>query len=170
MKKILQDFIDSIARQNQLLEKLAELGEEKQKLIITGKVKELDSLIQKEGIMVSNLDNLEGARFNLQERLAGLLDLQPGEFSAKKVLDRTRETYPEIYPALEEVVKQLDYFIIRLKAINTHNNELIEQSLVFVGEIQSLFNGDTAGIYSNKGLNSDESAFRPRLNLLDKKV
>jgi hypothetical protein len=57
-----------------------------------------------------------------------------------------------------------------LKAINSHNHELIDQSLVFIGEIQSLFNGDVAGIYSDKGLQSDEFESRPRLNLLDKKI
>lgn len=168
--KLLQDFIESIAKQNQVLERLAALGQEKQELIIAGKVRELDSLIQKEGITVSNLDKMEGARFKLQEHLAIQLGFKAEEFSAKKLLAWVREGCPELYPALEEVINQLDYCLIRLKAINSHNNELIEQSLVFIGEIQSLFNGDVAGIYSDKGQQSDEFESRPRLNLLDKKI
>lgn len=164
------DFIDSIARQNQILEQLAELGEEKQRLIIAGKVKELDSLIQKEGIMVSNLDKAEGARFKLQEELAAELGLKVEDFSAKMLLVRVREAYPDLHLPLEKSINQLDYSLFRLKAINTHNNELIDQSLVFIDEIQSLFNIDIAGIYSDKDLGSGKSDFRPRLNLLDKKV
>lgn len=170
VEKLLQDFIETIAKQNQVLERLAVLGQEKQELIISGKVRELDSLIQKEGITVSNLDKMEGARFKLQENLAVQLGFKAEEFSAKKLLAWVREGCPELYPALEEVINQLDYCLIRLKAINSHNHELIDQSLVFIGEIQSLFNGDIAGIYSDKGLQSDESDFRPRLNLLDKKI
>ncbi len=170
MEKLLQDFIETIAKQNQVLERLAALGQEKQELIISGKVRELDSLIQKEGITVSNLDKMEGARFKLQENLAVQLGFKAEEFSAKKLLAWVREGCPELYPALEEVINQLDYCLIRLKAINSHNHELIDQSLVFIGEIQSLFNGDVAGIYSDKGLQSDEFESRPRLNLLDKKI
>ncbi|MDD2510713.1 MAG: flagellar protein FlgN [Syntrophomonas sp.] len=170
MEKLLQDFIETIANQNKVLEHMAELGQQKQELIIAGKVRELDSLIQKEGITVSNLDKMEGARFKLQEELTRQLGIKLEEFSARKLLTWVREARPEIYPALEEVVNQLDYGLIRLKAINSHNNELIDQSLVFIGEIRSLFNGDVAGIYSDKGLQSDESDFRPRLNLLDKKI
>ncbi|MBP8820355.1 MAG: flagellar export chaperone FlgN, partial [Syntrophomonadaceae bacterium] len=67
MESLLTDFTRAVADLNAVLDELAELGQEKQQLIILGKVKELDTLIRKEGIVISNLEKTEGARFKLQE-------------------------------------------------------------------------------------------------------
>ncbi len=159
-----------VGKQNEVLDQLAEIGQQKQELIVMGKVQELDNLIRKEGIIISNLDKLEGARFKLQEKLAMEWRVTKEELSARKMLSMMEDPYPELHTELDQIIARLDYNITRLKAINSHNDELINQSLDYISVMESALNGDVAGTYSNKGIQSDEEKVRPRINILDKKV
>lgn len=170
MEKLIGDFINTVAKENEILDNLAEFAQEKKHLVILGKVQELDSLIRKEGIMISNLERVEGARFKLQGELAGRWGVALNEFNAPNLMGKVKENYPGFYPRLEEVISRLDYNIVRLKALNSHNDELINQSLDYINVMESMLSGDVAGTYSQKGMQADESEARPRLNLLDKKV
>lgn len=170
MEKLIGDFINTVAKENEILDNLAEFAHEKKNLVILGKVQELDSLIRKEGIMISNLERVEGARFKLQGELAGKWGVNLSEFNAPNLMTKVKENYPGFYLQLEEAISRLDYNIVRLKALNSHNDELINQSLDYINVMESMLSGDVAGTYSQKGQQTDESEARPRLNLLDKKV
>lgn len=170
MESLLKDFIDSMHKENRILDSLAELGQEKQRLIVQGDIKELDNLIQKEGIIISNLEKLEDARFKLQRALQQVWGISPDQPAAEKIREKVKNSFSDLYPDLDETIKKLDYNLTRMKIINTHNNELIEQSLDYIASIQSMVNGDIAGTYSDKGTQSDEEPSRPRISLLDKKV
>ncbi len=169
MESLLTDFTRAVDALNTILDELAELGQEKQQLIILGKVKELDTLIRKEGILISNLEKTEGARFKLQEQIGQSWGLSSEELSAREILKRTEETYPPCYHGLEEAINRLDYNLTRLGAINVHNNELIEQSLDYIKVIETTLNGDVAGTYSSNGNQISEGSYALK-NLLDKKI
>ncbi|MDD3024417.1 MAG: flagellar protein FlgN [Syntrophomonadaceae bacterium] len=170
MEKLIVDFINTIAKENGILENLVEFALEKQRYIILGKVQELDSLIRKEGIMISNLDRVEGARFKLQGKMASNWGVDIKEFNALEIMAEVKISYSALYGELEEALSRLDYNMVRLKALNTHNNELINQSLDYISVMESMLSGDVAGTYSQKGLQTDESDARPRLKFLDKKI
>lgn len=170
MQNLIREFIEATAKVNQTLSNLADIGIEKQQLIIANQVKELDSLIRKEGIIVTNLTRLEGARFKLQENLANVWGISAQDLSATVLLDKVKIEFEELAKEVEEQINQLNYNLSRLQAINTHNNELIEQSLEYIDSIQALIDGDVAGTYSAQGERSDEAPARPSVNLLDKKV
>ncbi|MDD3269966.1 MAG: flagellar protein FlgN [Syntrophomonadaceae bacterium] len=170
MEKLIGDFIDTIAKENSILDSLNDYAQEKQHLIILGKVEELDSLIKKEGIVISNLDKIEGARFKLQGQLASKWGMGLKDCNASEMLAKVKAGYSGLYRQFEEVIGRLDYNMVRLKALNTHNNELINQSLDYISLMESMLSGDVAGTYSQKGLQVDERDARPRLNLLDRKI
>lgn len=170
MQNLIREFIEATAKVNQTLSNLADIGIEKQQLIIANQVKELDSLIRKEGIIVTNLTRLEGARFKLQENLANVWGISAQDLSATVLLDKVKIEFEELAKEVEEQINQLNYNLSRLQAINTHNNELIEQSLEYIDSIQALIDGDVAGTYSAQGERNDEAPARPSVNLLDKKV
>lgn len=165
MEKLLQEFMDIIARQNEVLDQIAETGRQKQQIIIAGKVKELDSLIQKEGILISTLEKLEGARFKLQQEISSGWAAE-GTVSAGQLLAQVKQNLPHLSPEMETVLHRLSFNLARLKAINDHNNELIEHSLQYIQTLQAVMNGDVAGTYSDKGRPADEGTGR-RVNLLD---
>lgn len=170
MQNLLKQFMEATAKVNQTLTELADIGIEKQQLIIANEVKELDSLMRKEGIVVANLNRLEGARFKLQEKLAQAWGMSAQDLSATVLLDKVKSEYNDLYSVFEEQINNLNYNLLRLQTINSHNNELIEQSLEYIESIQSLIDGDVAGTYSAQGERYDEAPARPSLNLLDKKV
>jgi len=169
VESLLTNFTRSVFALNAILDDLAVLGQEKQRLIILGKVKELDTLIRKEGIVISNLEKTEGARFKLQEQIGQSWGISSQELSAREILKRVEETYPSCYHDLEEAINRLDYNLTRLGAINVHNNELIEQSLDYIKVIETTLNGDIAGTYSSNGNQNTEGNYALK-NLLDKKI
>jgi flagellar biosynthesis/type III secretory pathway chaperone len=169
MESLLSDFTCAISAVNKVLDELTELGQEKQRVIILGKVKELDSLIHQEGSIISNLDRLETARFKLQEQIGHNWGMKPEKVSAREILDKVQESYPSCFPDLDEAIKRLDYNLTRLKAINAHNNELIEQSLDYIKLLEALIKGDGTGTYSSEGLQAEKNNYALK-NLLDKKI
>lgn len=160
MEAILREFVGVMGKQNHILDQMAVLGEQKQRMIIANQVKELDSLIQKEAGLVANLEKLENQRHKLQQQLR-----MPGS-TARELVEWVRQGYPQVKGEFEETVNRLGYNLARLKAINNHNNELIEQSLNYIESIQAVLNGDVAGTYSDKGNPVDEKSGR-QINLLD---
>ncbi len=169
MDSLLADFTQAVSALNEVLDELADLGQQKQELIVLGKVKELDSLIRKEGIVISNLEKTEGARFKLQEQIGQKWGISSEELSAQEILKQVQEKYPSCHRELNEALNRLDYNLTRLGAINVHNNELIEQSLDYIKVIETTLNGDIAGTYSNNGDQAGESNYILK-NLLDKKI
>lgn len=168
MDKLLLNFIEATARINQVLEDLVQMGQAKQKLIILGRVQELDKLIQKEGILVSNLEKLEGARFKLQGELASGWGMPLEELTANTILDRLQTDRHQSYDHFKSEIEKLTQNLGRLRDLNSGNDELINQSLDYIDMMQSLLYGDIAGTYSEKGLQTQEKL--PHPNLLDKKA
>jgi len=160
MEGVLQEFVQVMGKENQTLDAMVALGEQKQRAIISGKVAELDSLIQKEAGLVTNLEKLESQRFKLQQQL-GVHDC-----TALEMVEWAGREYPQLQGEFEETINRLSYNLTRLKAINNHNNELIEQSLQYIESVQAILNGDIAGTYSDKGSLVDEKSGR-QINLLD---
>lgn len=170
MDKLLKDFISTMDKVNLTLDSLADLGQEKKQLIILGQVKELDKLIQREGIIVSNLEKLEGARFKYQQDLASQWEMKAEELSAGVILEKIKADYPAYYEELDREIRRLQYSVIRLKALNDGNKELINQSLDYIDVMQSVLLGDAAGTYSDTGQRTNESPARAKINLVDKKA
>jgi hypothetical protein len=170
MDKLLAVFIDTTARINQMLDNLAELGLTKQQMIIRGQIQELDKLIHQEGIIVSNLEKLEGARFKLQAEIAVQWNEAAPELSAARLLEHLKLENSQYYSTCKEQTELLARNLTRLKAINQENDELINQSLDYIDVMQSLLGEDVAGTYTDRGLQTEPKHPHPRLNMLDKKA
>jgi len=170
LEELLKDFVAAVREENKVLKQLAEIAQEKQDLIISNKIKELDSLIRKEGIMVSSLDKLEDARFKLQEKLALKWGIKTGDLSAGVIIERAGREFPGVFAEVKEEIDNLNYNVTRLRIMNDHNNELISHSLDYIETVQSIINGDRPGIYSDRSMQSKGISAVQRANLLDKKI
>lgn len=170
MQEVIKEFIQILIKENQWIDKLIEMGEEKRRVIILGKVQELDKLVQKEGIIVSTLEKLEGARFKLQETLAQSWNMPVEGLVANMVLKKVIEVFPEWQDELKEEIERMQQTINKLRDINTENNELINLSLDYIENMQALFEDDRAGIYSDKGMQSEEMYNSSINRIIDKKV
>ncbi len=159
-----------LIKENQWLDKLIEFGEEKKRIIILGKVQELDKLVQKEGIIVSTLEKLEGARFKLQETLAQAWNISVNELTVGTMLEKAADAFPLRQDELKEEIERMQKTIVKLQNVNTENNELINLSLDYIENMQALFNDEVAGTYRENGLQSDDKQSNPINRLIDKKV
>lgn len=170
MDKIIPEFIHLLIKENEAVDKLLGMSEEKQRVIILGKVQELDKIVQKEAAIVANLDKLEGARFKLQEKMASYWGIKVEELIAAVIIEKTQELLPAFQQELTQEIMHLEASISRLQLINKENNDLIGMSLEYIDTIKTMINGDGAGTYSDQGMQADESANRPAKRLLDKKI
>lgn len=170
LDKEIEEFIRLLEKQNQALKTLITLQEEKRPIIILGKIEELNRLLPKEGIIVSNLEKLEDARFKLHLKLAQRWEMSVKELPARLILAKVKECCPEWSEKMESIVEQLEKNLFYLKTTNNNNNDLLNQSLEYVNTMQAILNGDVAGTYSDSGTQVDESSSRPIKRLLDKKI
>ncbi|MDD4802886.1 MAG: flagellar export chaperone FlgN [Syntrophomonas sp.] len=166
----IRHFLELLQKQNLVLENLLELEEKKRQVIILGQVEELNKIIPKEGMLVSDLEKLEDARFKSQTKLAEIWEIPVEELSADKIILNVNQNLPEIEAELQSAVKQIAEQLDRLKASNNENNDLINLSLEYIHTMQSMLNGEVAGTYTNTGVQVDETTVRPALRLLDKKA
>ncbi len=170
MEKLLSEFIEALRGVSAVVQGLAELGEEKRRAIVLGEVEQLNKVMQKEGIMVSNLEKREGARFKLQAQLASRWGVPVEQATASLIAGKVKQDYAELYDELQAELDKANAAMQRLKKINAENNGLLNMSLDFIAEMQSLLTGDVAGTYTRQGTQIDEASTRPRLRMLDKKA
>lgn len=161
------DLIGALDKENQILGKLAVLAHEKKGLVILGKVKELENLIREEGIVISELGKWEDARFRIQNQLSEEQEAK-APIKAAQLVSLVAANCPHLAAAVQEALSHLEINLARLKNLNQHNNELLEQSLDHIAFLEAALVGDHSGAYSQKGLQAEGS--HSRINLLDRKV
>ncbi len=170
MERIIEEYIQTLIKENDLLDKLLELGEEKKQIIILGKIQELDKLIQKESITASNLERTENARFKLHVQIAQRWEMPAEELTAGTLIEKSQASQPLFTDQLKQEIEHMGTTINRLREINRENNELIGMSLEYIDNMQSILIGDLAGTYSEKGTQASENNSRPAFKILDKKA
>lgn len=158
------DLIGLVDKVNEIMERLVALAHNKKRLVIQGNVKELDSLIREEGIVISELEKWEGARFRAQQQL---YPDKPG-INAQQLLRLAAHDCPQLTAQLQTALSQLEVSLGILKSLNQHNNELLQQSLDHIAFLEAAIVGDQLGTYSQKGQQAEGN--RNRVNLLDRKI
>lgn len=168
MLDLLNSFIEIIGKQNELLEQIIKLSEDKRQAIVLGQVQELDSMVHKEGILGQELEKLESARFVLQMEIAENLGMPVTELNAGEIRRVTAEQYPQLATSLDEHLTTLERLIGKLRSSIQENNELLKMSLDYIEEMYYLLSPeDNPGLYSDKGAADIPGK---RLQLIDKKA
>lgn len=168
MLDLLNSFIEIIGKQNDLLEQIIKLSEDKRQAIVLGQVQELDSMVHKEGILGQELEKLESARFVLQMEIAENLGMPVTELNAGEIRRVTAEQYPQLATSLNEHLTTLEKLIGKLRSSIQENNELLKMSLDYIEEMYYLLSPeDDPGLYSDKGAADIPGK---RLQLIDKKA
>lgn len=170
MNTIIQAYGQILIKENQAIDKLLALGEEKKSCIILGKVKDLDKLLSKEGLIAANLEKLENERIKIHAEAAAQMGMPAPELTAKRLVQTSREKTIPGTDLLIEQIEHMEKTIFQLRDINTQNNELIGASLEYIDNMQAMLIGDDAGIYSDRGTPASEHNTRPAYRLIDKKA
>ena len=166
IEEILVEFISAMKQQNLILDAVAELSTQKQQMIIRDQIQDLEDLMPQENKLVADLDKLENVRFDLQKKLQSAWEID----TVDRILEKARADYPDLYNGLDKVVQDLSHSLKRLKFINDHNDELIQQSLEYIANMRFILTGGTAGTYTDKGQGTEEEVMPRPVKLVDKRV
>lgn len=125
----LDKVILCLEKENSIYEKLLSISKEKKKVIIDGKIDELDSIIKMEGNLVLEISKLEDEREKTVNDLAKELGCNREELSISYLCGKLENNRAE---HLKKIADSIGGTLKELKEINDLNGKLIEQSLEYV--------------------------------------
>ncbi|HWR62673.1 MAG TPA: flagellar protein FlgN [Clostridia bacterium] len=146
---------------------MLELSKSKKKIIVEGKVAELDKIVKLEQNMIFNIGQLEKKREEAVARLCKDLELNSGITNISELMQALQ---PEHKKQLEDMQLKLRGILSELKTINDINGQLIEQSLEYIDYSINLLAGtgmETGSLYEDIGKNKSKQRDK---NIFDTKV
>lgn len=168
MESLIRGMMAAVKEETSILNSLIDLGSEKRQLILKNRYKELDTLIQKEGIVHSRLARAEGARFKFQQELARKWEMPVEVVNSALLSSRARTDFPDLAAEMEQNLRSLGTAVNQLQNINQENRELTGYALEYIDYLWAMLEGDVAGIYSSDGVQAEERL--PGSKLLDRKI
>lgn len=142
---------------------MLELSKSKKRMIVEGKVSELDKIVKLEQNMIYNIGQLEKNREEAVAKLCRDLGLDSGRINISELMQVLR---PEHKKHLEDMQGRLHGILSELKSVNDINGQLLQQSLEYIDYSINLMAGtgmETGSLYEdigkNKGKQTDKNIF-----------
>jgi flagellar biosynthesis/type III secretory pathway chaperone len=146
---------------------ILEISKSKKKIIVEGKVAELDKIIKLEQNMIFNLGQLEKKREEEVAKLCRSLELNSNTINISELM---KVLQPKQKKELEDIQGKLREIFSELKSVNDVNGQLIEQSLEYIDYSINLVSGtgmETGSLYEDLGRNKGKQRDK---NMFDTKV
>ena len=159
--------IDILDKEYGYYKDMLELSKSKKKIIVEGKVAELDKIVKLEQNMIFNIGQLEKKREEEVAKLSNALNLNSSQITISEL---SKVLQPELKKELENMQKNLQDIFSELKAVNDVNGQLIEQSLEYIDYSINLFSGtgmETGSLYEDIGKNKSKQS---KKNIFDTKI
>jgi len=148
---LMDQLVDNLEEQLATYKLLIKYGQEKQDILVDGRLAELESLVKKEQQVVYRNGELEQSRRQLVSAISR--ELAEGEGKADLTLtDILSHLDGQDKARLETLFQELERVVLELGDLNTKNNALIEQSLSYINySLDVLAGADLdSGAYSRK--------------------
>ncbi len=165
MSKSVEQLITALNKQYEIYEELLEIEKNKRKIIIAGKIKELDGITSKEQAMILSIAKIEKIREAIMQNIIKELNIN----NIENISDLIQ--YLDI-SAKTKILSIRDKFTEVLKLVkneNELNSKLIEQSLEYIE-----FNKNLLTTLENRGStygsNANERDVKIKSNLFDAKI
>jgi flagellar biosynthesis/type III secretory pathway chaperone len=126
----LKQVIQTLASMIDAHKRVLELANDKKSILITGNLKELQTLLSHESAAVEELQQLEQQRIQWVAAYMGEKGVQGDSFTLEELL--TNETAPAVRIALQSQAKELRSLVQKISELNQTNQQLIETSLSYV--------------------------------------
>lgn len=164
---VLQEFLRVLGEETRVLEALIEIAREKKQLVVLGRARELQELLNREARAVAALERVEAERCRWHEELAREWGSTAAELRGRELVEKARKLGVEEARDLEERIGSLNRALETLKFLNRENEDLIKQSVAFIQAVERELTGAGAPTYSRSG---DLKTDGPTASLLDKKI
>lgn len=164
MSKSIEQLKETLIKEKKMYEEILSMVEEKTKVIVEGKVKELDEITKKEQQFIMKMGAFEKVRRSVLANIAEELDLHEPS-SVSEILLFLEE---EDVKVIDDLRDQLLEVISKLKEINKLNEGLIQQRLDYIHfSLDLLTNQEKDGNNYNKQASEKE---KTKVNLFDMRV
>ncbi|MCR4923326.1 MAG: flagellar protein FlgN [Lachnospiraceae bacterium] len=153
----MEELIDTLEKESVIYEKLLELTERKTPIIIKGDIEELQKITDEEQVVVDQISHLEKKRETVTNDIAIVINKDVSELKLTYLIE-LMSNQPKEKRRLSEVHDRLRTVVLKVKAINEHNQDLITHSLEMVefdlNMIQAMRQAPETANYGRGGYNS----------------
>jgi len=165
MKDSVERLITALNEEYEIYKEVLEIARKKRKIIIEGRIKELDSITSKEQAMIFSIAKLENIRESIIKDIVKELDTD----SIVNISELTQYLDEESKNDIIAIKSKFKDILKAVKDENDLNSMLIEQSLEYIE-----FNKNLLTTLENKGntygSNADEKDIKTNSNLFDVKI
>lgn len=158
MASLIDDFIDTLDKEDIEYRQLLEMSRRKTKIIVKGDVEGLSKITDEEQIVVERISHLDKHRVEVLTDIATVLNKDVHDLKVPDLIALLAKQ-PKEQGRLSEVYDRLKKTVEQMKAVNDQNRNLINLSLDMVqfdmNLIQAMKRGPETGDYNSSGGYSD---------------
>lgn len=131
MASLIENLITGLNEEYAVYEKLLEVSMEKTSSIISNNLDRLKATTDKEQALVDTITGLEVKRNNTMANIASVLNKKAADLKISDIVNFL-EGQPEFRVPLMEINEKLAKIARKLKEVNAHNQNLIQESLAMI--------------------------------------
>lgn len=165
MSKSVEQLILALNKEYEIYQEVLEIAKQKRKIIVEGKIKDLDDITSKEQTMILSIGKLENIRQAILQNIVNELDIDEAQNISqlsKYLDDKSKEEILAIRDKFDGILKSV-------KNQNDLNSKLIQQSLEYIEFNKNLLTSleNQGSTYSS---NADEKDMKIKSNLFDARI
>lgn len=131
MASLIENLITELNEEYAVYEKLLRVSMEKTSSIVSNDLDRLKETTDKEQLLVDTITNLGNTRENIMANIASVLNKKRGEIKISDIV-AFLDGQPQFQEPLQVINEKLAKIARRLRDINTHNQNLIKESLSMI--------------------------------------
>lgn len=131
MASIIENLITELNEEYALYEQLLEVSMEKTRAIVANDLERLADTTQKEQLLTDSLASVDHRRRVSMDNVANVLGKNPKEIKVMDIVNFL-EGQPEFHDPLLKINEKLAKIARRVKEINDHNQNLIQEALSMI--------------------------------------
>ncbi len=131
MASLIENLISGLNEEYAVYEKLLSVSMEKTPAIVANDLERLKNITDKEQLLVDTVTGLEVTRRQTMDNIASVLNKKRGELTILNIVEFL-EGQPEYHDPLLEIDEKLSKLARKLKTVNEHNQNLIQESLSMI--------------------------------------
>ena len=128
MASLIETLMDTLNRESEEYEALAELSKKKTKTVIRGDLAALQAITDEEQLAAARINHMESERRSVMKEIAGVLNTDVGTLKLADIV-RVLERRPKEKAQMEACQNRLKSAVHLMKQLNEHNLGLIENAL-----------------------------------------